>query len=329
MRATAGQLWLHTATLRAWRQGWARDRLRAARPGRPARSGTAGEREGARTIIEQLGPHMSAAELWRLSAGISRREAGRLLADYRRRYRQQHARHEHRLTWHRWGGVWTVDFTQAPCVVGDVGRWILVVRDVAGKEILAVTAVTGERVREVLPVLRELFGRHGAPLVLKMDNGSAFISAAMQAFLDAHAVALLYSPPRTPQYNGTGEAGNTWVKIDALWSAIRHDRAGAWAEADLQHALARSLRRAALRETSRPLDRRPLCPAARLAFQDALRRARAKGQQCLGLPAYDGLRRLDKAKLDRQAIPEALEKTGYLTVTRRRVTPPIRRQIAR
>lgn len=328
MIAAAGHLWLGAPTLHAWRRGWARDRLHAARPGRPARPGTAIERARAWKLIDHLGPHMSADELWRLSPGISRREAKRLLADYRRRYRRQHARIEHRLTWHRWGAVWTLDFTQAPCVVGGIGRWILVVRDVAGKEALAVRAVKGERVGEVLPVLSELFRRHGAPLVLKMDNGSAFIARAMKAFLADHGTALLYSPPRTPEYNGTCEAGHAWVKIDALWSAIGHDRTGAWAHEDLQHALDRSLARAALREGVRPMDRRPIPVEARVAFQQELTRAREAWEKRLEVPGYETLSRLDKAKLDRKAIPATLEKMRYLTVTRRRVTPPIKRKIA-
>ena len=49
----------------------------------------------------------------------------------------------------------------------------------------------------------------------------------------------------------------------------------------------------------------------------------------LGVPDYETLRPLDKAKLDRKAVPAALEKLQYLTVTRRRATPPIRRKITR
>jgi transposase InsO family protein len=327
--AAAARLWLKAATLQAWFRRWVGKRWRCARRGRPVRRGTDAERAGAWQRIEYVGPFLSAEELWRCCPTISRREARRILTDYRLGYRRAHARIEHRLIWRRPGVVWSVDFTQAPCEVAGVGHSIMVVRDVAGKEALAVCVVSGERADEALRVLAVLFARHGAPLVLKMDNGSAFIAEALQAFLRHHGVVPLYSPPYTPEYNGTCEAGNTWVKIDAQWSAIRHDRAGAWAEADLQHALQRSLARAALRERSSPLDRRPLPPEARVVFQRELAGQRAAWQARLGMPDHETLRRLDKAKLDRKAVPAALEKLQYLTVTRRRVTPPIRRKITR
>jgi putative transposase len=329
VHAAARHLGMRAATLYAWRRRWKRDRLRSARRGRPARSGTAREREAARRCLEERGPHMSAIELWRRPPGLSRREAGKLLADHRQRYRRTHTRLMHRLTWHRWGAVWATDFTQAPCPVGGVGRKLLVVRDMAGKEALAVHAVSGERAGAVLPVLGEQFRQHGAPLVLKMDNGSAFISRALLAFLDEHGVAALYSPPRTPEYNGTCEAGHTWIKTDAAWSAWRDGHADAWTRDDLQQALERSRDRAAIREGSRPLDRVPITSEERLAFQVELGRARERWAERLGLDPYDDLQRSDRAKVDRKAIPQTLETLYYLTVNRRRVRPPIRSHFSR
>lgn len=328
MNAAAMRLWLKAATLRAWFRRWAKRWLRSARRGRPARRGTDVQRAWAWGLIDRLGPHVSTEELWRRGSGISRRETRRLLGAYRQQYRRQHARIEYRLIWHRWGAVWAVDFTRAPCVVAGVSRYVIAVRDVAGKEALAARPVRSESAHEALSVLSDLFERHGAPLVLKMDNGSAFIAEVLRAFLEAHGVAPLYSPQQTPEYNGCCEAGNTWLKLDAQWSAIRHDRAGAWAVEDLQYALARSLARADLRERSRPLDRRPISAEERARFQRELARMREAWARRLDLPRYDTLSRLDKATLDRKAVPAALEKLEYLTVTRRRVTPPIRRKIA-
>jgi hypothetical protein len=324
----AAQLWLKAATLRAWLKRWAKRWLRSARRGRPAQRGTAVQRAWAWGLIDRLGPFMGAEELWRRCSGISRREAKRLLDEYRRRYRERRRRIEYRLTWHRWGAVWAVDFTRAPCVVAGVSRYLVAVRDVAGREALTAQPVHAESACEALSVLHALFERHGAPLVLKMDNGSAFIAEAMQAFLEAHDVVPLYSPPRLPEYNGCVEAGNTWLKLDAQWSAMRHSRADAWAEEDLQHALARSLDRAALRKRSRPLDRTPITAEERAEFLRELAGSRAAWQRRLELADYETLNRLDKAKLDRKAVPAALEQMQYLTVTRRRVTPPIKRKIA-
>lgn len=58
-----------------------------------------------------------------------------------------------------------------------------------------------------LVVLAELFDRHGPPLVLKSDNGSAFNSQPLYELLASRAVLWLPSPLRTPRYNGSCEAG--------------------------------------------------------------------------------------------------------------------------
>ena len=45
----------------------------------------------------------------------------------------------------------------------------------------------------------ELFARHGAPLVLKSDNGSPFTGGDVRAVLADHGVIGLYSPPYWPR----------------------------------------------------------------------------------------------------------------------------------
>jgi transposase InsO family protein len=63
---------------------------------------------------------------------------------------------------------------------------------------------------------RALFLEHGAPLVLKSDNGSGFIAEAMRDFLARSQVPPLYSPPYTPEYNGAVKAGSR-----ARWTSAR------------------------------------------------------------------------------------------------------------
>ena len=50
------------------------------------------------------------------------------------------------------------------------------IRDLASHCQLAWRPVRGETADDVLPVLQELFALHGPPLVLKNDNGSAFLA---------------------------------------------------------------------------------------------------------------------------------------------------------
>src|SRR4051794_40312674 len=61
-----------------------------------------------------------------------------------------------------------------------------------------------------------LFHEHGAALVLKSDNGAAFISEPLRRFLDGSPARLLLSPPYTPEYNGSIEAGNGALKTTNL-----------------------------------------------------------------------------------------------------------------
>ena len=63
-----------------------------------------------------------------------------------------------------------------------------------------------------IEVLVELFEEHGAPLVIKSDNGGAFRAADMRAMLREYLVLPLYSPPRTPSYNGACESGIGVIK---------------------------------------------------------------------------------------------------------------------
>jgi hypothetical protein len=63
---------------------------------------------------------------------------------------------------------------------------------------LAWQPVSSESAAKTCGVLRGLFGEHGAPLVLKLDNGPAFHSEELASMLSPQGVAVLYSPAYTP-----------------------------------------------------------------------------------------------------------------------------------
>ena len=71
---------------------------------------------------------------------------------------------------------------------------MLTVRDLASGCTLATVAVASPDTDSTIDVLRALIAQHGAPLVLKADNGAAFIAHAMRAFLADHHIHLLLSP---------------------------------------------------------------------------------------------------------------------------------------
>ena len=85
-------------------------------------------------------------------------------------------------------------------------------------------------------MLRALVAQHGAPLVLKADNGGAFTADDTRAFLGEHVVTLLLSPAYTPSHNGACEAGNGSIKHLTHHLACRHDRPEQWTLDDLEAA---------------------------------------------------------------------------------------------
>src|SRR5262249_52677908 len=136
---------------------------------------------------------------------IARAELDDLLKGYRRRWRAANPRLLHRLHWQRAGAVWAIDFAEAPSLIDGSYAYVLAGRDLASGQTLLWHPVAAPTAEVVVSELRLLFTLHGAPLVLKSDNGSAFIAEAVQRELRCWGVGQLFSPPRRPEYNGAIE----------------------------------------------------------------------------------------------------------------------------
>jgi hypothetical protein len=178
-------------------------------------------------------------------------------------------------------------------------------------------------------VLARLFAVHGAPLVLKVDNGSAFRAAAFQGLLEGSGVIPLYSPPSCPVYNGAIEAAIGSLKKRTAEQAQHHSRAGRWETADLAAAQAEANgshprrlngRTPAALRASRPA----LAPLERVVFALTVERQRFQARQELGIATEESLDHWRASAVDRQAIERALVEHGYLLFTRRRIPLPIR-----
>ncbi len=102
---------------------------------------------------------------------------------------------------------------------------------------LAWLPVANQAEEAAIAVLKELFAKHGPPLVLKSDNGLAFISDHFQSLLHHFSVAWLPSPPRKPGYNGGCEAGNGSLRKRTAHFARR---TGRWTSGCLQAATAQA-----------------------------------------------------------------------------------------
>ena len=173
-----------------------------------------------------------------------------------------------------------------------------------------------------------LFAEHGAPLVLKTDNGSPFCADQTLEFLRQADVIPLFSPPRMPRYNGAIEAGIGSLKTRTHQHATHHGRAGHWTLDDLSAAQAQA------NAEARPLGptgpnpdamwttRRHLTAEQRSLFRAAVERQRQQLQVQEGLPDNTAQARAQ----DRPAIRRALEELGYLLYSRRLLPLPIRKQ---
>ena len=131
------------------------------------------------------------------------------------------------------GAVWAIDGTWLDRPILPLGRRALLVVELFASQVLALQSVPGERAVEAERVLEALIARHGAPLVLKLDNGSAFVARRFAAFCSRHDITLLYSPPGTPRYNGCCEVRGRWAKRDAQAAAARRGAQGELSQADL------------------------------------------------------------------------------------------------
>ena len=88
----------------------------------------------------------------------------------------------------------------------------------------------------VCGLLRALCAHADPPLVLKVDNGSAFRSRDLRAWAASVGTRLLYSPPRTPRYDGAIEGSIGALTTRAHHAAVLAGHPGVWTCADIEAA---------------------------------------------------------------------------------------------
>jgi transposase InsO family protein len=204
-------------------------------PGRRRKELT-GEQRRLLTVLHRACPRWGVPRLRAALPGLPRNSAAAYLRRLLRLARRRRQRWRHIVHWLVPGAVWAIDGTWLEQAVVGHGRRALVVVELNSKKTLAVVSVRGERAVDVERVLADLVAKHGAPLVLKLDNGSAFISDRVAAFCLRHGIRLMHSPVRRPSWNGTCEASGRWAKRRAEAAArLRGD--GTLTQADLDCAV--------------------------------------------------------------------------------------------
>lgn len=326
----AHRLGVNPRTLRFWEREFARDNRITLLPGRPARLASADERRDVVSYLNDVGPGVGVPTLRLQFPSLARAELTDLLGCYRDLWRAQHPRLLHVLRWQRPGTVWAVDFAYAPRPVDGVFDYLLAVRDLASGQQLLWQPVTAMTAEAAMDELQWLFTRHGAPLVLKMDNGSAFIDARTQRLLRQWKVHSLFSPPHTPSYNGSIEAAIGAMKRRTERLAAMHGHPLDWTSALLE-AAQRQANETPRRRLSGATPEEswsgrvvPSCDV-RERFGVTVEACRTEARRERGLCEWEDHSRQKQASLDREAIRRALVAHDLLLFRRRRITPRIPR----
>ena len=203
-------------------------------------------------------------------------ELADLLRRYRRLWRRRYLQCLQVLHWQVPGTVWAMDFAEAPHPIDGVYPYLLGVRDLAsGQQLLWLPLRTATSF-ETIGALEPLFLLHGAPLVLKTDNGSPFLADDTQAYLAGWGIEHLCSPPGTPRYNGAIEAGIGSLKTRTEQEATRHGHSTRWSYDDVEAARAKANAEARPQGDSGPspdeawTTRRSISTAERMLFRAAV-----------------------------------------------------------
>lgn len=313
-------------TLRHWRRRQRAQRLAPAIRGRRAVDCDVEVRNQVIHFLHRVtGPSVGLPALRCLFPKIPRCVLGELLTRYRRVWRRRYAPWGFRLTWHHAGRIWAMDHSEAYQPVDGTYPYLFAVRDLASHQQLAWQPMRTVTAEETWPILEALFQEHGAPLVLKNDNGSAFVADDLRRAVRYEEIAQLFSPPHCPSYNGAVERSNDVMKTYTGHHAVSEGHPHAWKTADVEHArqLANTISRPWGEHGPTPNEawqaRKPIDAEERGKFQAALAKHRAVALLELDLvEAEQPLSLADQARLDRLAMPRALEELGYLTFKRER-----------
>lgn len=328
---TSHLLDLSARTLWQWRHDFAFPQLRTCPLGRPVRRSPREQRNDVLHLIDEAGPAIGVRVLREAFPTMLRAELEDLLKRYRRVWRKRNYEPIHVLNWQLPGRVWAIDFT-GPCPPVD-GRYpyLLAVRDLASGQQLLWLPVAEATAAVAANALASLFMIHGAPLVLKSDNGSPFTAGLVTQLAHDFGVENLFSPPGMPRYNGAIEAGIGSLKSRSEQHAARHGRPGHWTWDDVEAARWEANATARPRGPTGPTpdlaweDRRCITPEERTLFRAEVERQR-QAVDDQGGPEANPQTDLSERARDRPAIRRALEGLGYLTYTRRRIPLPIRKK---
>lgn len=155
--------------------------------------------------------HGTGALYQRVRSHLSRRAFNLLVRRHRDELNRQRRDALTRLAWNpeASAAVWAMD----PAQMDE--RTYNLVTDLASRFRFELTVHTHLPARSIAGQLTTLFENHGAPLILKRDNGSNLCAPDVDEVLHAYGVLPLNSPPHYPRYNGSIERAQRELKTTA------------------------------------------------------------------------------------------------------------------
>jgi putative transposase len=111
--------------------------------------------------------------------------------------------------------VWAYDFVHDACATGQKLKCLTVI-DEFTCECLAIDVAGGIRSGRVIEVLARLISARGAPLFLRSDNGSEFISHAILSWLAEEGIETALIDPGKPWQNANNESFNGKFRDECL-----------------------------------------------------------------------------------------------------------------
>jgi transposase InsO family protein len=327
-RLAADCLKVSPRTLSYWCRRNAEGTLTAKLRGRPCREPSLEERTEVALVLEETGPRLGLPTLQTYYPQTPPCVLTYLLKEYRRQFQKDHQQMVETLHWQCPGTVWAIDHSEPPRPMDGHYNRILAVRDLASGAQLAWTPVLDATAAEALPVLEALVRQYGAPLVLKSDNGSAFISKDFGQWLAGWQIVPLFSPVRMPRFNGACEAGIGAAKRRTEYLATRHNRPLDWSANDLYAAQLWANEDnypdgfAAGTPASRFAARVPIDPIERDTFRAAVLQYEQK-LHAAACTQGDKLTDMLVAVHHRRAVRHVLVEHGYLDITRRSIPQPL------
>jgi len=162
---------------------------------------------------------------------VSRREFSAMVMAVRRHRLRQHAATLNQVHWRLPDVVWAIDGTEHKAESVNAKLHVQNLQDLCSvykfRPLASGYMPCGE---EVAGHLDHLFGRHGAPLFIKRDNGGNLNHAAVNDLLEEMMVIPINSPLKKASYNGAVEHAQGEIK---MYMRTWKDKAHTMEELDL------------------------------------------------------------------------------------------------